>query len=521
MKWFKKIIRAILNLLPIFAFFFIVNGDSFALKHDYTGYSLGNSPLPSSVKYNNETGKYYFDKDDSNSYAAEFGSSSFSLSFRGDVGDNIPDSLMYSAGYLSFSNSGEFRNVYPIFSKSDDGLSIYVNPQFYEVNYLWNGSLLPSNYIRFHHSFGSGGLPQFNFDSIPSAQLIYCTPLGQGSPAGSNWNNGNGAVCPGSWNLREYAADSILPYPYSYDGFYNHSNAVSNSTGETITHTFALSNIFRSVVPRFSRLQIPMSDMEYGYFYDSSNLYSGRHFDFNGAFKFDGSFSWHDDIQNTGHFAIHMDGLDADTGQIVNDIYDCVVNEVLVTGLHTLEYSCAFDLEHNYLYVNPSLVIQNHYNSSSANSDYNYVWDTDNQWYFYNSFLTTDYDETPGHAFNEHITGGGVIPGDASNEVPACGSNDIFCQLNSVFVFGFPMSETPIGGLMNGFTDSDSCVNIPLIASMIHSNEERICPWFDSWTRSIVTPVLSLFAIFLVFGFFVRWLKSSSGDDMLNSKGDK
>lgn len=83
---------------------------------------------------------------------------------------------------------------------------------------------------------------------------------------------------------------------------------------------------------------------------------------------------------------------------------------------------------------------------------------------------------------------------------------------NSLFkLFDFNLIN-PFSPIFAMFTDNSACVNIPIIAGMIHSNETQVCPWFDSTTRGIVTPVLGIASIMLLFGFAVRWLGARSGN---------
>lgn len=86
---------------------------------------------------------------------------------------------------------------------------------------------------------------------------------------------------------------------------------------------------------------------------------------------------------------------------------------------------------------------------------------------------------------------------------------DWLTTLKNLFHFNF---LNPFAPIFNLFTNSESCVQIPTLSGMLHSEETQVCPWFSSSTRAIVTPVLGLSAMMLVFGFAVRWLGSSSGN---------
>lgn len=68
--------------------------------------------------------------------------------------------------------------------------------------------------------------------------------------------------------------------------------------------------------------------------------------------------------------------------------------------------------------------------------------------------------------------------------------------------FSFSISN-PFIGFLGLFTDSCP-VSIPIISSMLHSEESSYSCWFSSQTRSIVTPVIGISASVLLFGFIVR-----------------
>ena len=87
--------------------------------------------------------------------------------------------------------------------------------------------------------------------------------------------------------------------------------------------------------------------------------------------------------------------------------------------------------------------------------------------------------------------------------------------MTGLFSFDFINPFAPIFNLFN----NDSCAQIPTLASMLHSNETQVCPWFDSSVRNITTPVLGLSSMMLVFGFVVRWLGSRSGNFIEDSGG--
>lgn len=128
-------------------------------------------------------------------------------------------------------------------------------------------------------------------------------------------------------------------------------------------------------------------------------------------------------------------------------------------------------------------------------------------------YAITNYDDTPGSSIGSNTDSGADIsnmPGSAENQYNHGSSEpDWFSSLTSLFNFNIFNPFAPLFGL---FINQDRCVNIPTLASMLHSNETQVCPWFDSSIRSIVTPVLGIASIMLLFGFVVHWLGARSGN---------
>ena len=66
----------------------------------------------------------------------------------------------------------------------------------------------------------------------------------------------------------------------------------------------------------------------------------------------------------------------------------------------------------------------------------------------------------------------------------------------------------------NLFVSSD-CVNIPTIASMLHTNNTQVCTPWNSTVRGIVTPIFGSITGLFVFGFFIRWLRHGSKKEVM------
>lgn len=487
----------------------VFSKDSSALKYEYNGIGLLSPQL--CIDQNSETGLWELSYTYPCYGGLTSGSASFKISFQGDSYQSSYDNLTLprSSSYLSTSvveNQNNFEKVFPMFYyghdfTTDDFQSFGEYAWFNRLYYsdLWQN--LPVTEHR------RGPLGNFNQSSIPDSLLI-CNLLAPDNHHSSN-STANGAKCGGLWNTGEYLNDQVLPYWYSYDGFYIHSRAI-DVDGTSYTNTFSLSDFFNQKIPTFSYLRIPLSSYD-GFFIDSSNLTANRSFEFAGYFDFDDGFEWHSNIDNNGSFfrlSYTAFSKYNSPSNFTNDYVDCTTNLVTLSDLTRLEYSCPVTLDSDYIIFIPYLEI-------SGNG--NYVWTTNGDWRFNALYLVTDNDDTFGGYFNSDLTGGGEIPGDAQNNIPDNESFDNwFSSLTSMFSFNFFNPFVPI---FNLFTDNSSCASIPTLASMLHSNETQVCPWFDSTTRNIVTPVLGLSSMMLVFGFVVRWLGARSGNFFEDSGG--
>ena len=162
----------------------------------------------------------------------------------------------------------------------------------------------------------------------------------------------------------------------------------------------------------------------------------------------------------------------------------------------------------------------------TRSTDYRYVWDTNADYSFSTSYLVTDNDETPGAPMSQPVTGGNTDLSPAESYLDAMESGeaidvqaileDLFENLKNLLSFNI---LNPFDGFFQLFTNNNSCVSIPIIAGMLHAENDSYCPWFDSSTRDILTPVLGIASVMLLFGFIVRWLRSSSSDFSPSSAG--
>lgn len=91
-----------------------------------------------------------------------------------------------------------------------------------------------------------------------------------------------------------------------------------------------------------------------------------------------------------------------------------------------------------------------------------------------------------------------------------------FNQLTHMFNFSL---LNPFASIFNMFQNSSECHHIPIIAGMLNVEDDEYCPWFPATVRQITTPVISIAATMLLFGFFISFLKSGSGNDTIDTGG--
>lgn len=71
----------------------------------------------------------------------------------------------------------------------------------------------------------------------------------------------------------------------------------------------------------------------------------------------------------------------------------------------------------------------------------------------------------------------------------------------------------PFAGIWEIF-NSGGCTSIPTIASWVGSDNATYCSWWPQSIRAALTPVFSLAAMILLFGFVMRWLGGGRGIDI-------
>lgn len=521
MRWFKKIVRAILNLLPVLFVIFLTTPVS-ALKHQYVSIPFYYPPDPQ-IEEDTSTGKYHL-----TGRAIGAGSSSgsgvFSSSFQTGVASP------FQAVFLSDNWTDSMANS-SVFSSGNSNKLQYFNSNSNSNNNCvyfstYGGSFQPIfNYFRaFSGNFYTVSVDN-NFQRIPSNS--YITDLTQSS-YGINYDftckqlGAFNRELPqfdlnsfGSSFLTQRYDATIAPYSYGADGFYSISKTVKD--GIHYSDNFNFAKIFGegNYLNKFSSLQFSLFDEK-----QSIDYYQGRQIEFNGSFTFESPFTLSQTAIDSGHFYINFSGI-TDDGVSYSHNIQCTLNQRSVEALnyYALEYSCPWTVDHNYIWTT-QIWHMDAIPDSSVNdpSQWSYVWDTSGRWIWSGEsgagqYITTDNDDTPGASINSERTGNHV-PNDASNTFNPSNNividgQDFSASLINLFGFTFINPFVPI---FNLFNSGSNCVQIPTIAGMIHSEESQVCPWFDSSVRNIVTPVLGISSMMLVFGFAVRWLGSSSGN---------
>lgn len=84
-------------------------------------------------------------------------------------------------------------------------------------------------------------------------------------------------------------------------------------------------------------------------------------------------------------------------------------------------------------------------------------------------------------------------------------------EMAGIFNFSIPFILQP---LFAGFTDANSCVQIPTLASWLHTEQTEFCPFFPANIRTVLTPILQISGSLLLFGFLVSWLKGDSSQEI-------
>lgn len=311
---------------------------------------------------------------------------------------------------------------------------------------------------------------------------------------------------------------SFLPYRYDYNGLF--LNSQFTEEGYYYVSKFELSELFDDgkIPDSFTRLDIPLG-------YSTIPLSENDDIFISGAFYFDS------DTPDTSVPSLGSNGNLSLISSLFNSPSDFKNGSALVQYSRSsscslwfapnpieneapwrLNFQCSLDItsgtsnlsgftlhfgsdssENIWSYANTSRIYLDHIQIVTNNDAHS---DPSGRTNFQDFTLYTN---NP-----SNIPGGPISPPDVYQD----GINFSSTLAN---LFNFNLIN-PFVGIFALFTDQSICADIPTLASMIHSEETTICPWFDSRTRSIVTPVLGLSSMMLLFGFVVHWLGARSGN---------
>lgn len=496
----------------------LMSSDVSALKHEYEGMPLL-SPVyriktNSSRNYISWTSNWYTDDD-----LWSFSPAPFRLSFEGDSWDSSlanlrvrkdirylntsynPSTQKCTDAGTTFGFTSVYRNDGSINSLSEGISSTYPNifPQYGGGSNIGNSSLqdgyyfFPDAYTGDSACWSRQGMSSYDLSS-------YDRIVNGGLPS---WPNGSDLAL---YNLASVINnDNVLPYNY-YTDTIPFTSSHRQSDGVVYNKSFSFDVLFNQQVKSFSRLSLSLDDYG-GYWYDDTNLTRNRSIDFHFLFRFEAPFTFSNTFINGGSLKIRANAVSKTINPdefLESPEFTCTSTQRQVgENDYYWDISCPVTLSKNYIVFVPELVIDGNGNK---------VFSTDGNWSFSSLYIITDHDSTPGRSFNDSPTGNSSI-WDAywsdNNNQANPGDADWLQTLASLFSFDF---FNPFAPIFQMFSDNNSCAQIPVLAGMIHSEETQVCPWFDSTTRNIVTPVLGLASMMLVFGFAVRWLGSSSGN---------
>lgn len=348
----------------------------------------------------------------------------------------------------------------------------------------------------------------------------------------------------GSPNYRSYP-----PYRYNYNGIYvrdsNTSDGLNASTRFDFGDLFLPegdNSVAYNIPSQFHSITLPLGFITSNY----SNFHNVS-FSVRGSFMFDSDdpsvdqFILNENFNPTltiiSHPSAHNYPLGGGDNQSYSNDYNCSYN--LITHFnepdifpYELSFRCdsVVDLS-NWSYISSYDSLEYNLgftvdfkNFSSADS---YIWDFPATNMLLSSFyVITDNDPSADPSGKSSFTDYRIAGNEKDNAPGSVSSSlnsnvDFLSSLSNLFNFSFINPFMPIFGM---FASSDSCVNIPILSGMLHSDSSQVCPFFDSNVRNILTPVFTLSSMMLVFGFAVRWLGSGSGnmftDDIKDTGGN-
>lgn len=504
--------KLVLFIIPLFGLFFTSN--SFALQHDYdTIMNVDYLFIPPLIR------------DSNNLLYRDFSSSDFTQSYSySNLSLSFPSS--FNAQFYPYSNQSSYylmNSDFDQMSYSDGKCNILRSdgsPLQYFIHSTWvrstgTSSGNPYNRVVFYGRplfVGGGYNPDHSSSLNLSGDIFKCYTKNH---APYNYVDASNLhyyfhVIPYNNDVRN---EFLNPLPdnkvQSYNGISLSQSQVHQSNGVTYNTSFSFSRLFDgpdNYIPYVRSLSIPLQTSD-GYFQKYQNLTSGRQFEWHFSFQFTDTFERPEDMSRT-YARIRLYGLPRSSQRLDNyqeSFFNCT--ETVTQSMlddetrYSVDYSCPVTLDTDY-----SDFMSVQFQIGNENDDF--VFHTTKSWDFYSAYLVTDNDYTSGYSFNTDLDGDIWGP----NNGDPTGESDISWFDSFINLFNFNVPSSPLGFLFSSFINPDTCAQIPTIASMIHSEETQVCPWFPAETRAITTPVLTLFSGFLLFGFIMHWLGSSSGN---------
>lgn len=466
--------------------------DSSALKHQIGGIPLYNLQYVYSDHNGFNLGWPYFiiEADSSTLDSLDLSKTNSPLAF-----SSLPNGDHCSWRNSSYTNDGHWqrRSNTTITPYNTSVMNLYSQPL----------SNIPSSQCDSLSSFGLNGVLPMSWDSIPGLynQYKYTNPYSFDYSLYTfkdSWTSDQGIVY-----------DSI---GLSFSDFLDTGTSHSNTTS----------------LGKVSGLNIPIGVLDDIRSDDFTEVVNGTSIDFNFELYLTDLSSY--DLATTQNAKVRLlfNGF-YDVDNYISSSVECTNNVSYDDYGLRFGFSCPFVSSWN-IYDNLlgfALQIE-------PGDGYNYIWDVtfntssqvsgDINFFTDSLYVVTNHDETPGNSMMPTSSGSdpGKSPGSAENQFNNNNAEpNWFDSLLQLFSFNF---INPFAPIFDMFTNNESCVQIPTIAGMIHSEETQVCPWFNSTVRNITTPVLGIASMMLIFGFAVRWLGARSGnlfeDSFEGSSGD-
>lgn len=520
----KKCYIVCLTLLGLLVPLSLTSLDASALKHEYKGLPLISAfnPLRTDSQHN------YFDWTYNATGGLSLGGTGFNLSFEDDAWRDNYNNLRVKSELLSFN------------ANLSDNKCNYSGNMFSEYVVQNNWSLKNSTMTQQspHLGIGEGAIDDANFKAnyyVPDYwQVNSCYDIDGmtnfDSSTADYLVNGPYPSTPNPTGLLDHASGgyykpldiinqkNMLPKTFTQGQVNYDSQYKDTGNGVVYEKSLSFDKIFNQNIQSFSRLRIGLWDTS-GYWTDDNNLYNGRQIDFHFNFRFYDNVEITQNFQQNGKIQLNVAVIPKNVqqnSQYFYKDYDCTsqFREIQLEDqtAYYWDITCPVILDQDYIAFVPNLVVDGQgHNVMNINSS----------WDFSSLYVVTDNDDTQGEDFNSDDR---FINNDEiwdsyweDQNTDHSGDENWFDSLLSLFNFNIINPFTPMF-LM--FTDQSECAHIPILASMLHAEEDEVCPMFNSNTRAILTPVFSIVSMMIIFGFAVHWLGGRSGNLIEDSTGD-